>query len=162
MDTGSRRGSEASRCATCLALALVAIMSQRRSLFSVPLSLLVVAFLSVGCDGGAEPEPVDIGEGSLPSTIPRDFPAPPNAVIGSTVVDRINHRTEVTLTMQEELVPVVQYFQVELVNAGYVVTRSEGDRSSWTIEFSKGELLGTIDVNYTGGISVLFVEVNAA
>ncbi|HUG74838.1 MAG TPA: hypothetical protein VMM81_04100 [Acidimicrobiia bacterium] len=137
-------------------------MSQSLRPVRVARSLLLVAFLAVGCGGGAEPEPVEIGSGSLPSSMPRDFPIPPNAVIGSTLIDRPNHRTEVTLTMQEEMVPVVQYFQVGLVNAGYVVTRSEGDRSRWTIEFSKGELLGTIDVNYNTGVAVLFVEVNTA
>jgi dUTPase len=126
------------------------------------LLIALIAVTVVGCGDGAEPEPIEIGEGSLPSTMPRDFPVPPNAVIGSTLIDRVNHRTEVTLTMQEEMVPVVQYFQVGLVNAGYVVTRSEGDRSRWNIEFSKGELMGTIDVNYNSGVAVLFVEVNTA
>jgi hypothetical protein len=130
--------------------------------FRLPLLLLVVATFAAGCGDGAEPEPVELGEGAMPSSMPRDFPVPPNAVIGATLIDRINHRTEVTLTMQEEMVPVVQYFQVGLVNAGYVVTRSEGDRSRWTIEFSKGELLGSIDVNYNTGVAVLFVEVNTA
>ncbi|MEX2323295.1 MAG: hypothetical protein WEA29_05940 [Acidimicrobiia bacterium] len=137
-------------------------MSHRLRPIRVALLLLVVAIVAVGCGGGAEPEPIEIGSGSLPSSMPRDFPIPADAVIGSTLIDRVNHRTEVTVTMQQEMVPVVQYFQVGLVNAGYVVNRSEGDGSRWTIEFSKGELLGTIDINYNTGVAVLFIEVNTA
>lgn len=124
------------------------------------IALVVVAAIAVGCGDGAEPEPIEIGDGTLPSTMPRDFPIPPDGVIGATLIDRVNHRTEVTVTMQQEMVPVVQYFQVGLVNAGYVVNRSEGDRSRWTIEFAKGELLGSIDINYNTGVAVVFIEVN--
>jgi len=137
-------------------------MSHPLCLRRVGLALLLTGTLAVGCGDRAEAEPIEIGAGGLPSTMPRDFPIPPDAVIGSTLIDRVNHRTEVTVTMQQEMVPVVQYFQVGLVDAGYVVNRSEGDRSHWAIEFVKGELRGTIDIDYDAGVAVALIAVNTA
>lgn len=99
----------------------------------------------------------------MPESFPRDFPVPAGAVILSTLIDRVNHRSEVNMNVRSELVTAVQFFQVGLVNQGYVVERSErGDGDEWLIEFTRGELRGTIEITHGAGLSVVQIHLNTS
>lgn len=105
-------------------------------------------------------DPVVFGEGERPPAIPDDFPIPANAVIGSTMIDRINHRTEMALQVGSDLEATVRYFSVGLVSQGYVVGTSQGSATSWRIAFSQGELHGEIDFTAAGSATQVLVSVN--
>lgn len=126
-------------------------------------ALCAVALSAAGCGGDAG-EPVVFGEGELPSQVPDDLPIPPGAVVGSTLVDRVNHRTEFALTLAQEAAAVVQYYTVNLVSAGFVVDSSAGDPlGTWRIEFSRGELRGNILIQPGGpGLTALVVGLNVS
>ncbi|OFW65127.1 MAG: hypothetical protein A2135_10725 [Actinobacteria bacterium RBG_16_67_15] len=62
-------------------------------------------------------DPVVFGEGERPPAIPGDFPIPGNAVIGSTMIDRTNHRTEMALQVGSE-VEVTQRARIAAVRSG--------------------------------------------
>jgi len=120
-----------------------------------------VAVAATGC--GGDDEPISFGEGKIPASVPGDFPVPQGAVVGSTMVDRVNHRTEFALTMAQEATAVVQYYTVNLVSAGFVVDRSEGDLFSWRIEFSRGELRGNLVIQPGGtGLAAAVVTLNTS
>lgn len=106
--------------------------------------LLVLAFVVSACGGDGTTgttEAVTFGEGEIPESVPDDFPIPGDAVIGTTMVDRTNNRTEFRLTMRSDPTSAVQFFQVGLVNQGYIVGSSDGNQVQWAIEFSRGEEL---------------------
>lgn len=107
-------------------------------------------------------EPATFGEGVLPASVPARFPLPEGAVVGSTLLDRANHRTEAALTVRQESPVVVQYYTVSLVSAGYVVDSSAGDPlGRWRIEFSRGDLRGSIDLQSGGsGVTAFVVTFN--
>jgi len=118
-----------------------------------------VAVVSAAC--GGDNEPITFGEGKLPASVPKGFPLPEGAVIGSTLVDRVNHRTEFAFTIRAEAAAVIQYYTLNLVGAGYVANRSEGDTLSWRIEFSRGEVRGTIVIQPGGtGLAAVVVGFN--
>lgn len=120
-----------------------------------------VVFVASACSVvGGPRQDVEVTEGSIPSSFPRDFPIPGDATIGETMIDRINHRSEATLTLESEMVPVIQYFQLELVGAGYVVDTSDGDESQWRIEFFRDELRGSIDITVTDQVAVVSISLN--
>jgi hypothetical protein len=110
--------------------------------------VLAVVVLGAGCgDDDAAPgttEAIQFGEGVIPDSIPDNIPVPDNAVIGTTLVDKINNRTEFRISVAAETASVIQFFQVGLVNQGYIVDSSEGNSSEWTLKFSNGDLRGTI------------------
>ena len=69
----------------------------------------------------------------------RDSPIPAEAVVGSTMIDRINDVTEVSLTYPTTVVAVVDYFETNLVAVGYSVDESAGTDGDWTITFSHSD-----------------------
>ena len=89
-------------------------------------------------------EAVVFSEGSIPDSVPANLPIPDGAVVGTTLVDKINNRTEFRLTIQSDVTSVIRFFEVGLVNQGYVIGSSEGNATEWTITFSDGELRGTV------------------
>lgn len=124
---------------------------------------VLIALGAVGCSDGeldVADEPVVFGEGVRPPAIPADFPIPPEAVIGSTMIDRTNHRTEMALQVGADLEAVVRYFNIGLVSQGYVVGASSGTETSWTIMFRRDELMGEIGFTAQGDITRVLVEVN--
>jgi hypothetical protein len=124
--------------------------------------LLPLAVAALACVLGAcAREPVTTGEGELPAAVPDDFPVPDGAVIGATVVDRINHRTEFRLSIAEDSTRVARFFTVSLVGNGYVVGSSGGDATRWTIEFGRGILRGTVLIEQAGaGAATVLVSIN--
>jgi hypothetical protein len=105
--------------------------------------------LVVAC--GGDDEAVEFEEGRIPDSVPRDFPVPEGAVIGATMVDPVNSRTEFSLTVESELPSLVQFFTISLVNQGYVIERSQGtSQTSWHMSFRRGDLSGEILVSSDG------------
>ena len=131
-------------------------------LLSVALALaLATAVASCGGDDASD-EPIVFGEGEIPSTFPDDFPIPSDAVIGTSLIDRVGHRSEVELRIPSDLVSTVQFFTVGLVNQGWVIDTSEGSAAEWTILFSRGESTGLIKVSgATPGASLAVVTLNS-
>ena len=132
-------------------------------LFVAALAALMVLAAGCGDDTPASTDPVVFGEGEVPGSVPRDFPIPDGAVIGSTLVDHINNRTEVEIRMRFDLATTEQFFNVELVNVGYLVpTSRDTGLGLWEMEFIKGDLLGTIIIRDLGDVVQAVVEVNRA
>ena len=104
---------------------------------------------------GGDDDPVVFGRGELPATVPSGFPIPAEAVVGTTMIDRINDVTEVALTYPTTVVAVVDYFETNLVAVGYSVDESAGTDGDWTITFSHSDgPSGTIRVVTAGsGVS---------
>lgn len=125
--------------------------------------LSVVAVLLVAC-GGGDDETVRFEEGRIPDSVPRDFPVPPGAVIGSAMVDTAHDRTEFSITVGSDLPSVVQFYTISLVNQGYLIQRSEAlSQTTWQITFIRGDLTGEILVSSDGGgASQAVVSVDAA
>jgi len=133
-------------------------------------ALLVLAALGAltltlaGCGDSAQSDDgasVVFGEGVIPASVPADFPVPEGAVVGTTLVDRMNHRTEFRLNLAEEATAVIQYYTVSLVSAGYVVDNSEGDITLWSIEFSRDTLRGSVLIQPAGnGLAAVVVSIN--
>jgi predicted small lipoprotein YifL len=122
------------------------------------LAVMMSAAAVAGCGNSG---PVTFAEGKMPASMPGDFPVPAGAVIGSTLVDRTNNRTEVELRLRGDLATVVQSITMGLVGAGYVVDRSEGNATGWSIEFSRETLRGSVVVQpYDASISQVVVRVN--
>lgn len=131
-------------------------MTIRRRLLLLS-AVALLAGLLVACSE----EPVSTGEGEIPGSVPDDFPVPPGAVVGTSVVDRTNHRTEFRLNTPEQLTRVVRFFTVSLVERGYVVDDLAGDGTRWTIEFSRDILRGTVLVEPGGaGETTVLVSIN--
>jgi hypothetical protein len=106
-------------------------------------------------------EQVVFGEGEIPASVPEDFPLPGGAAVGSTMVDRVNHRSEFALTVALEADALVQYYTVSLVSSGFVVDYSAGDMFSWRIEFSREELRGEMVIQPGGtGLAAAVVSLN--
>jgi hypothetical protein len=138
-------------------------MSWPLRLRRLPIALTAAAVLTAGVAcGDARPDESTAVGGGLPPGFPPDFPVPGDAVIESSLVDSVNHRSEVSMTMRTDLVSAVQFFQVGLVNEGYVVGRSEGGAEMWLIEFARGELRGGIEMDHGGGVTTVLVRINAS
>ncbi len=121
---------------------------------------LALAVALVACGGDDGPN-VRLGEGEIPAAIPDDFPLPEGAVIGATVVDRDRGRTEMTVQAPMEPAGLARFYGIELVNLGYVIDASSGDDEQWRIEFRRGLLEGSIDMQAVeAGVSEAVVEVN--
>jgi hypothetical protein len=132
----------------------------RRWTIVAALLLVIGAAGCGGDDADADAEPVVFGEGEIPSAVPGDFPIPDGASIGSTLVDRINNRSEFTVNVGEDLTSIVAFFTVELVNEGFVVDRSTGNELGWEVEFSRGSLLGEILLTPVGSATAAVVSIN--
>jgi hypothetical protein len=136
--------------------------TSRRNILVLVICALVLA--AAGCGGDDAGEPIVFGEGEIPASVPDDLPVPPGAVVGSTLVDRVNHRTEFALTLAQEADAVVQYYTVNLVSSGFVVDSSAGDPlGTWRIEFSRGELRGDLVIQPGGtGLTAVVVALNVS
>lgn len=136
-------------------------MIPRRSLIVV-LVMLTASLVAASC-GGDDGEPITFGEGEIPSAFPDDFPVPPGGVVGSTLVDRVNHRSEYALVVPLDATATIQFYLVELVNEGYVVETSQGTAALWTITYSEGDLAGELSLQSQGsGATQVVVSVNRA
>jgi hypothetical protein len=131
--------------------------------FTPRIIAMLLVMLTVSCGGkglDSTDDSVIFGEGVRPPAIPNDFPIPPEAVIGSTLIDRTNHRTEMALQVGSDMESVVRYFNIGLVNEGFVVGSSSGSEAAWKIDFSRDELIGEISFTAQGDITRVLVAVN--
>lgn len=128
------------------------------------IALVLVALLAVplaACGDDAAEEPIEFGEGSVPKTMPDAIPIPPGSTIGSTLIDRVNNRTEMSVQARLEYVDMIRFYGVELVNAGFILTESDGDETRWTLRFADGDLIGEVVMTPGGvGLSRAVVGVN--
>jgi len=150
--------------AASIGVEMASLPRYRRAMASLLLFVFVVAACgddTVTTDAGQE---VIFGEGEIPATVPDGFPVPASGVIGSTMIDRINHKTEFSVQMAAGSTPVAQFFEVELVNRGYVVTSSMAlSESVWQIQFILGELAGVVSItSVTTALSQVIVTLNVA
>jgi hypothetical protein len=132
----------------------------RRFLLLVAL-VAILGVVSTACGGDEAREPVELGEGEIPESMPDSIPVPGGAVIGSTLVDRVNNRTEMSVQARVEYDALVQFYAVELVGRGFLVQESSGDTASWTIRFADGDLQGEVVIVPGGqGLARAVVSVN--
>lgn len=87
-----------------------------------------------------------LGSGTVPETLPAEFPLPAEAVIGSTLIDRNRDLTEVVMRVPAGVDAVAAFFATNLVNRGYTVDSSAGDSARWEIALSGRGLSGTVVV----------------
>lgn len=110
----------------------------------------VLALTLVGAACSDDAPAVEFGEGEVPPAFPDDFPIPEGAQIGTTLIDRVNTRSEFNMTMAAVVADVAQFFSVNLVSDGYVIDSSDGTNTDWTVEFSRGDLAGSIRIQLQG------------
>lgn len=96
---------------------------------------------------------VEFGRGQLPATVPADFPIPDQAVVGSTMVDRIRDLTEAVVIYPADVPEVVRYYETNLPELGYTIDESSGTEANWTIEFSTDASSGELRLS-VGGASL--------
>ena len=134
-------------------------MLHRRLLVVVLVAIAALGAAACGDDTPAEP--IEFGEGSVPATMPDSIPIPQGAAIGSTLVDRINNRTEMSVQARLDYEGLVRFYGIELVNEGFILTESSGDEFQWTIKFVDGDLIGDVLIAPAGsGLSRAVIGVN--
>ncbi len=113
---------------------------------------LAVLLAACGGDGDAATsttiggDDVVFGSGSMPDTIPDDFPVPEEAVISSTLVVRSTGITEVIMRIPVEVAAAVAYFDENLPARGFELPVSEAQSGEgWLMEVERDDLAGTID-----------------
>ena len=94
---------------------------------------------------------VEFGRGELPATVPADFPIPEQAVIGSTMVDRIRDLTEAVVVYPADVPEVVRYYETNLAELGYTIDASSGTDANWVIDFSTEASTGELRLSVGGG-----------
>lgn len=117
----------------------------------------VVALVLIGCGGGDDDgkSGVEFGSGELPSTVPEDFPLPPEAVISGTLIDWNQGRTEVNMIFPAGMAASATFFDENLPNRGYVVDSSAGSEESWRITFDNDDVNGEITLRPQSETSTL-------
>lgn len=93
---------------------------------------------------------VVFGEGSLPATLPADFPIPAQAVVGATMEDTVRNRTEVILTMAAAPADVVDFYQQNLPATGYDITGSDLESTDKVIAFANEGVDGEVVIRGNG------------
>jgi hypothetical protein len=101
----------------------------------------------------AEIPDLEFGSGSVPFTVPVEFPLPDSAVVGTTMIDGVNGRSEMNVNFPASVTEVVTYYETNLPALGFQVTDSKGTDSEWDITFAKDGATGTIRLVF-GGTSV--------
>lgn len=92
----------------------------------------------------AEIPDLEFGSGSVPFTVPADFPLPDSAVVGSTMIDGVNGRSEMNVNFPASVGEVVEYYETNLPVLGFEVTDSKGTEFEWEITHTKDGVSGTI------------------
>jgi hypothetical protein len=96
---------------------------------------------------------LEFGSGSVPFTVPVEFPLPDSAVVGTTMIDGVNGRSEMNVNFPASVTEVVTYYETNLPALGFEVTDSKGTDSEWDIIFVKDGVKGSIRFAF-GGSSV--------
>ncbi len=98
----------------------------------------------------AEIPDLEFGKGEVPFTVPAGFPVPSSAVIGSTMIDGVNGRTEMLINFPASVGDVVTFYEANLPVLGFQVTDSRGTESEWDIRISKAGVKATIHLTFGG------------
>ncbi len=126
-------------------------------------ALLALIFVALASCGDSTAPTVIFGEGTIPPAIPDDFPVPDAAVIGATLIDTINTKSEFEFRTTAGLEALVQSLSLGLVDAGFVVDNSSGNAVQWSISFRRGSLEGSIELRFVeAAVSQGVVRVNDA
>lgn len=126
-------------------------------------ALLALLFVALASCGDSTAPTVMFGEGTIPPAIPDDFPVPDDAVIGATLIDTINTKSEFEFRTATGLEALVQSLSLGLVDAGFVVDNSSGNAVQWSISFRRGSLEGSIQLRaIEDAVSQGVVRVNDA
>lgn len=88
------------------------------------------------------------GSGSIPETVPVEFPFPEQAVIGSTLIDRNRSLTEVIFRVPAGVEALVAFYEANLPSREFSVDSSEGGETNWDIAFSGNGSSGTIAISF--------------
>ncbi|TDI53824.1 MAG: hypothetical protein E2O95_02195 [Acidobacteria bacterium] len=93
---------------------------------------------------------LEFGRGEVPFTVPELFPIPDTAVIGSTMIDGVNGRTEMIVTFPAKVGDIVDYYETNLPVLGFDVTSSRGTEFEWDIVLEIDGTTGTIHIVLAG------------
>jgi hypothetical protein len=119
-----------------------------------------VALLGAACTSSAEETtttttiPAEIpdlefGKGEVPFTVPAGFPIPDTAVIGTTMIDGVNGRTEMIVSFPSPMADVVSFYETNLPATGFEITDSQGIQTRWEIDHVKDGSDGIIKLAFT-------------
>jgi hypothetical protein len=118
-----------------------------------------IAVLGAACSSSAEETttttiPAEIpdlefGKGEVPFTVPAGFPIPETAVIGTTMIDGDNGRTEMIINFPSPMADVVSYYETNLPATGFEITDSDGIATRWEIDHVKDGSDGIIRLVFT-------------
>ncbi len=86
---------------------------------------------------------LEFGRGVMPVSVPAAWPMPEQAVIGSTMIDGVNGRTEVVVTYPAAVLETVAYYTTNLPIVGFEIISSDGSDGEWTIEFAGEGVTGS-------------------
>jgi hypothetical protein len=132
-----------------LPIAALAVVVAACSNTSEPTETTVESTTTVA-DTTAGTDDLVFGSGSMPDTVPTDFPFPEQAVIGSTLIDRTRGLTEVITTYPANVEEVAAFYEANLPTFGFVIGSSGGSDGAWTLVFTRDGLEGVIELDTAG------------
>ena len=95
-----------------------------------------------------------LGRGTVPDTVPDDFPIPEQAVIGATLIDRTRGLTEVVITYPANVDDVAAYYATNLEVLGYAITDADGNDAERILAWERDEMTGEVIIEIGGsGVS---------
>ena len=123
------------------------------------LGLCIVVATACGDDGESGGPQIEFFDGVVPSTVPDDFPLPDAAIPGAALVNSGVDPvfTEVTMRIPAPRESVFAYFQANLPLREYSLGSVNDHLGRLTIEFTKGDLSGTLDLQEEISIQVTTV-----
>jgi hypothetical protein len=137
-------------------------MATRRFTIAI---VAAVAVLGAACTSGAatpttttssttiipaEIPDLEFGSGEVPFTVPAAFPVPDSAVIGTTMIDGVNGRTEMIINFPAGVLDVVAFYETNLPVLGFEINDSKGTESEWDISIFKDGVTGKIHLTLGG------------
>jgi len=106
---------------------------------------------------------VVFGSGSVPETMPTEFPIPEGAVIGSTLIDRNRDLTEMIVRVPADIEALTDFYDTNLPGRGFTVDSSAKEGAGWKLEFSSPAGAGAVEITIGGqGLSQALVTFTAA
>ncbi|MCH7667734.1 MAG: hypothetical protein IIC71_00820 [Acidobacteria bacterium] len=142
----------------------------RRTLVTVRSSVVAFAMVAAACSGvsstttsgagtdvftststtPASTDSLVFGSGTFPEMFPDDFPIPASAVIGSTMDDPANGRSEAIVRVTAAQDAVVVFYDQSLRAQGYELTSELKADGRAVVTFSNGDVSGLITVRDLG------------
>ncbi|MDK1019392.1 MAG: hypothetical protein QGD89_08325 [Actinomycetota bacterium] len=93
---------------------------------------------------------LEFGSGEVPFTVPSGFPIPGVAVVGTTMIDGVNGRTEMIINFPASVLDVAAFYEANLPVLGFEVTDSRGTDTEWDIRYVRDGIEGTIHLVFGG------------